>query len=67
MARGALSESVDDLQVEGRLAFTCDEALAAPGTTPAAFRQAARPAGAPGCGGAAAGRVALALARFRGL
>lgn len=41
MARGALSEFVDDLQVAGRLTFTRDEALVALGITPGALKQAA--------------------------
>jgi hypothetical protein len=39
--RGALAEFVDDLQAEGRLTFTRDEALVALGVTSGALKQAA--------------------------
>lgn len=39
--RGALADFVDDLQAEGRLTFTREEALAALGVTMPALKQAA--------------------------
>lgn len=39
--RGALSEFVDDLQVQGRLTFTREEAMAALGVSPDALKLAA--------------------------
>lgn len=41
MPRGALSDFIDDLQAEGRLTFTREQALAELGVTPGALKQAA--------------------------